>query len=245
LFGDLQSGKVDSPENAQISAARGAPPPVVRFSDDGTKLAALSIRGEVQIWDPAARKIVKKAQMPDGSGTPGLSPDMRRAAITTTQHNIVVWDIDQNKKLQEFAKTKDDSLPGSYLLTNDANSIAFTREKNLERWQLSPPKSEPPDVAPRLLLDQRWKTLDAEDSAAAYQALATLLEKPEQAVQLVRERLEPHGEMNGTRRVERCITLLEWAETPAAVDLLRRFAQCDDRALATPAQAALSRMPQR
>jgi WD40 repeat protein len=369
LFGDLQSGKVDSPENAQISAARGAPPPVVRFSDDGTKLAALSIRGEVQIWDPAARKIVKKAQMPDGSGTPGLSPDMRRAAITTTQHNIVVWDIDHNKKLQEFAKTKDDSLPGSYLLTNDANSIAFTREKNLERWQLSPPKSEPPvvladdwlritlfsrdgkyvtgarpsrttlwqasdgrelwtadtgelfprdfdrasrllltaandrlvlldvangntiasipteraaevvacfypngrrfvtssgdgtllvwdlpkllvqpdppDVAPRLLLDQRWKTLDAEDSAAAYQALATLLEKPEQAVQLVRERLEPHGEMNGTCRVERCITLLEWAETPAAVDLLRRFAQCDDRALATPAQAALSRMPQR
>jgi WD40 repeat protein len=363
---DLQSGKIDALPEGKIRATRGEPPPVVHISDDGTKLGIVSIRGEVQIWDPVARQVLKRAQMTEGFGTPGLSPKMHRAAISTTQRSVTVWDIDQNKKLQELAGTNES--PGRYLVSDDSNAIVFTRFKNLERWQLSPPKGEPPivlakdwlrttlfsrdgkyvtgarpncmtlwqasdgrevwsadtgelfprdfdrgsrllltaakdslvlldvengnkvasipteraaevvacfypngrrfvtssgdgtllvwdlqkllaqpdppDVAPRLLLDQRWKALDEEDSAAAYQTIATLLEKPDIAVNLVRERLEPRSEMNGTRRIGRCMTILEWAETPGAAELLRRFAQCDDPALATPAKASLARMPQ-
>jgi hypothetical protein len=87
----------------------------------------------------------------------------------------------------------------------------------------------PPDGAqfPRLLLDQFWRDLDAEDARTAYGSVAGLIDRPVDAVKLLAERLTDR-ESRTPRRLDRALVVLESIGGADAKKLLKDLAASKD-----------------
>ena len=64
---------------------------MIGFSADGTRFGTIST--SVHVWDTATKQIVAEMQYDNGAGAAALSPNGKYVAITHSDRNITVWDV--------------------------------------------------------------------------------------------------------------------------------------------------------
>jgi RNA polymerase sigma factor (sigma-70 family) len=163
-----------------------------------------------------------------------LSPDGRILATARHDNTLQFWDLFTGKELLrhsgylESVYTMTFSPNGKFLATGHDNGAILV-------WDVSLPKRKASPVARSAKeLDSWWKALAGEDAARAHTAIGNLVESPEQAVALFKERLRPAADKS--ERIAKLIAQLDDAKFAA-----RDAATKELRTLGSEAEPALRR----
>jgi WD40 repeat protein len=181
----------------------------LRFSDDGALVATVHSIVGLAIWTfPQGRQI---AQLPAVSGPVVLSRDGGFAACCRAGEVIVVetatgeiaWTLPlpANRDLSPNA-------PFPHRVSrNSANIMAISPDQSILAiasaeasdptilcWSMAPPSWKgrtPPAAVNQSTLEERWESLTKSNSPAAYEAIWTFTQSPDEAIALLKNRLTP------------------------------------------------------
>ena len=245
-------------------AAPGSQIMSVSLTPDGRFLAA-GVNDALRLWHLASGREINVTMHHDAKYVvAAFSPDGRLLVsgcgydMTNDDPSVRVWEVASGGEIRRF----DGHRAGVYSVAffPDGHRIASSSaDATAMVWDVMQPAPASRGSSPvPLELDRLWAELD-KDAARAYQAIWALTREPEQAVQLLADRLKPvktddpnkdvslgplaHGD---TLRRLRAIAVMEKIGTPEARRALERLALGFEGARETrDARASLRRLSAR
>lgn len=159
----------------------------VCYASEGDLIATAHMTGDVWIWQATTMQPLMR--IPVGGfvyGAMSFSPDGLWLATGTSNGKIQLWDpltgtrVWNGGQHQHYAYTVGFGHDSRTLVSGADEGLSYL-------WNLRPPEMNPSQNN----LTQLWGELASEDSANAYQAMWSLLELKDRAVEFARERLKP------------------------------------------------------
>jgi RNA polymerase sigma factor (sigma-70 family) len=136
-----------------------------------------------------------------------LAPDGRTLATARGDKTLQLWDLLTGKELMRQSnyagsvQTMTFSPNSKYLATSHEEGVILI-------WDVSLPQRKPSQVTQSAKeLDSWWKDLAGEDAAKAHTAIGKLVEVPQQAVALFKDRLRPAADKS--KRIAKLIAQLD------------------------------------
>lgn len=207
-----------------------APVNSVAFSRDGQTLVSASFDNTVTLWDMA---IGKERTVLQGGHTDwvipvDLSPDGKTLALGYVR-TVKLWELATGK--QRAILPGHSGLVSSVAFSPDGKTLASgSRDKTIKLWDMPATKIAKPANSSILAsqdMESLWTTLAGEDTAKAYLAIGTLVGVPDQAVPLVKERLQ---RVSVPKQVSHWITDLDSAQFPTRQKATEALEKLGDRA---------------
>ncbi|MCI0462155.1 MAG: WD40 repeat domain-containing protein, partial [Gemmataceae bacterium] len=227
--------------------------PFLALSPDGRWVACShpSSGRAVTIWEVSTGKECRHWKTPDWAGTSRVvfAPDGRFLAAQSNRSEVVqLLDVLTGRECGRFPGSGS-YYPPPLAFSPDSRVLAVgLRNTNVMLWPVPAPKPRP--LAPAALKDL-WGQLQSEDAAQSLDALGALVDAPEPATTLLRQRLRalgPEGRAAEKERprIIRAIAALERIGTPAAEEVLADLARPGGETwLIREAQGSLQRLGKR
>jgi WD40 repeat protein len=196
--------RVGAKESVAIIPANEAVGMHPKFSPD-SRLVAISRtphvepgadrnQGSLIVYSVAASAVV--AKLPTGRVMRhAFSPDGRELAVIGPE-DIALWGLYSGEPVRRFTIKHGASMrPGAIAFTPDGRRLITGQDDTTALvWDLTGTGRSTSGAAPRLTadaLDRLWETLASSDAAKAHSAGWELVDRPEQSIALLGERLKP------------------------------------------------------
>jgi RNA polymerase sigma factor (sigma-70 family) len=185
---DISTGRVVQTIHDENNIAR------ILFSPEGR---LLTLNGSIaRLWDVRTGRVVAKIPLQKtgelSNCRPAFSPDGKMFALATTGYAVGLYEIASGKQRLKISGHDWDvtalafSADGTSLATGGADATVIV-------WDLT--RNATVGKGP----DELWTVLAAADAAEAYQASNALVASPQQALDLLKERLQPPAMPNAAR----------------------------------------------
>jgi WD40 repeat protein len=126
-----------------------------------------------------------------------LGRDGRTLALARSNQTVCVWDIATGKELATF-KGHGGAVNAVALSPDSQSLVSASADTTALVWDMS--KLQRPKIPAQPLaagdIDKHWRALAGADAAQAWFAIQTLQAAPEDALRLLKERLQPAGELD-------------------------------------------------
>jgi WD40 repeat protein len=157
----------------------------IAFSPDGKQIATGHHHAPVYLWEAATGKLVREIEAGHQvTWCLAFSPDGTWLAAGGLDRTVSLWEVATGRRMHqlrghEFWVLRLAFGPDGKTLTTggyDGTSLLWTLKPKLDRL---------PDAG----IEPLWKVLQEEDSAAAYRAVWTLAEHPDQSIPFLKKQL--------------------------------------------------------
>jgi WD40 repeat protein len=163
------------------------------FSPDSRTLASGGWQdNKVFLWEAATGKMRRKIPHEGGSKSMVFTPDNRTLITAGNDHMIRFWILLDGSQLPPLDGHK--SVINAIAIAPDGKMLASASgDCQMCLWDLSSRTTalKPGTNMPVNKVESCWATLLASDGVAAFEAIEALASSPEQALKLLRERLQP------------------------------------------------------
>jgi WD40 repeat protein len=230
------------------------------FSPDGRTVASPGRDGpfthtgevgpDVILWETATGKERCRLHGHDrGISDIVFSGDGRLIATVAVEETILLWDAATGKEVGRLAGHR--GIIESLAFSPDGKVLASgcsdTTILFWHPWSVLPARKPPDEELHRVHLRRLYTALGSADPIAAYQAIGTLVDHPDDTVPFIRGSLgkEMGPETEERIRSLRVVEVLERIGTPAAREVLRDLQARSKAEAAEDAKASLERLARR
>ncbi len=187
---------LDSYREVRKFVPRGKLIPGMTFSNDGRRLAALSrpptkdsSHNNLQVWEVATGREIRGGEINAsyGDAVIAFAPDDRALAVGGGDGMVRLWEVATGSVRYAFAGHA--GYIGSVAFSRDGHKLASSSlEAPVYLWDVYG-RSDP--QRPAAELARCWDDLASPDAAAAFRAVRRLINTPDLAASLLRDRLKP------------------------------------------------------
>ncbi len=197
----------------------------IASSPDGTTLATVHDRKDIQLWDATTRTVIR--QFPASAAIeakPGIlrfSPDGRRLATCDNRGRARIWETATGELMHTLEYP--DGAIDDLRFGKDSRTLITSNHREVIVWRLRPANLRMPEGG----IERCWEMLGSSIVADAERARWLLLDNPKAAVELARAKLPP-GKAIDAAEVRRWIQALDsrsFAERRRAEVALRGYGQ--------------------
>jgi WD40 repeat protein len=197
-----------------------APPGKVCFSPDGTLLATSAVRGSpLELWRmPDGQEVGSFKVEADAHGRDpaplAFSPDGKLLAAADASREIYIWELATRDRIRVF-RGHQKAVTSLAFSPDGRTLLSGSEDATMLLWDVSGAGRAAVTLTPKQLADY-WDALADADSDIAAGAIEVLLGTPQQAVELLDQRLTP-GEVHDVDDLPKLIAELGGDDVRAAL----------------------------